>query len=195
MSLTTARASSAPNSLTTSVPAASSYSTAGTATLTWSPVGSDPIATVSVAVSLSPVTLGGVASPWTGAVSLLCISFGSGQACLGYTYGSEYMAFQEDAYTGYFIEWMYTGGAAVRSQCKVSGTLTANIWNRVELRVSSGSDTVEVLFGGTSAGTCDAAFDADTNFKVAVGPKVASSTSFTHTMYYDNVTVAATRSR
>jgi hypothetical protein len=162
--------------------------------LSWGNVGSNPIATVSIAASLSPVTLGGVVTPWTGAVSLMCISFGSGQACLDYTYGATGLVFEENAYTGYFIEWMYTGGAAVRSQCKVTGSLTANIWTRVELRVTKSSGTVEVLFGGTSAGTCTGMFDADTTFTASVGPKAISTTSYSYTLYYDNIVAATTRS-
>jgi hypothetical protein len=187
MARTTTRASSAPDSLSASVPSAADYTTAGSATLSWQDVGSTPIGTIAVSASLSPVTVGGVASAWTGSVSLMCVAFGSGQACLSYTYGSTNLSFQSTAYTGYYIAWLYSGGPATRQDCAITGSLTANIWTRVDLRVDSATDTITVQFAGTTVGSCAGAFGADTVSTTTVGPKAYATTTYAYNLYYDNV--------
>jgi hypothetical protein len=181
----------------TTVPIAADYTTAGTATFAWKDVGSNPITRVSVAASLSPVTLGGVAPAWTGSISLMCVAFGSGRACLNYTYGSTNVSFQTTAYTGYYVAWLYAGGAAVRSDCALTGSLTPSIWTRAELHVdynaTTGANTISILFGGTTVASCSGAFDADTVSTISVGPTTTASTTYAYTMYYDNVVAYVAR--
>ena len=194
-SLTTSRAYSEPNSLSATVPAAADFATAGSAIFGWNRVGSNPITRVSISAYLSPATAAGVTPAWTGSVSLLCVAFGSGEACLAYTMGAEGLAFQSEPYTGYFIDWMYTGGPAIRSNCVVTGTLTANVWTQVELRVTktSSSDTIAVLFGGATVGSCNGTFGADTVSTLAFGPEAHAETTRAYTVYYDNVVAYVAR--
>jgi hypothetical protein len=194
--LTTNRASSAPNSLTATVPAAADYTFAATATLSSQDVGSTPITRVSLSAYLNPVTLGGVAPGWDGSVSLLCVNFGSGQACLNYTYASTSVSFQTTAFTGYYVDLLYTGGGAVRSDCGPTGTVTTlapNIWTQVELRVDySSSATVTVLFGGVTMASCAGLFGPDTVSTVSVGARSFAATTYAYTMYYDNIVAYVT---
>ncbi len=189
--LTNARASSTPSSLIVTVPSAAAYTSAATASMSWSDVGSTALKGVSLAADFSPATVSGVPAPWTGNVALLCVSFGSGRACLNYTSGAD-TEFQT-AYTGYYIEALYTGGSAVRYECAVTATLTANLWTRVELRVTASSGAIQVFFGGSAVGTCTGAFDADTVSVSTVGLRVTAATTTSWTSYYDNVVAAVSR--
>jgi len=192
MQLTTARAASLPNSLVVTVPGADTYQNQATATATWSIVGATPISRVSLWASLSPPQIAGPTPNWTGYVSLLCTSFGYGEACLLYTRGAD-MIEPDVAYTGYLLSLSYSGGPAYMHFCPVTGTMTPNIWTRVELRVTKGStSTVQVFFNGTEAANCTSGFNDDTVAKFTFGEE-ASSVMPGWTMHYDNIVAAAYR--
>ena len=190
--LATDRASSPANSVKVTVPTASDFASAATAIVTWQDVGAAALTSASITADLSPVSVAGVTTPWTGSVTLMCVSFGSGDACLSYTRGAD-TAFKA-GYTGYYIEATYTGGAAMRDECEVTGTLTANLWKRVELRVTkSASPSIQVLFAGTVAGTCNMGFDADSVATFTFGEAAHAATTLPWSMYYDNVVAVVKR--
>lgn len=192
MQLTTARAASAPNSLVVTVPGADTFQTQATATATWSVTGAEPITRVSLWASLSPPQIAGPTPDWTGYVSLLCTSFGYGEACLLYTRGADVID-SGVPYTGYLLSLMYTGGPAFFNFCAVTGTMTPNIWTRVELRVTKGSaSTVQVFFNGTEAAKCTSTFSDDTVAKFTFGEE-ASYVMPGWTMHYDNIAAAVYR--
>lgn len=192
MQLTTVRAASSPNSLAVSVPGADTFQTQGAATATWNVVGANPISRVALWASLSPPQVAGPMPDWTGYVSLLCVAFGYGEACLIYTRGADLIE-SGVAYTGYALSLMYSGGPAYRNYCAVTGTMTPNIWTRVELRVTKGSSsTVQVFFNGTEAAKCTSTFGDDTVAKFTFGEE-ASSVMSAWTMHYDNIVAAVSR--
>ncbi len=194
MALTTDRESSPPNSLDTSVPAATGdYTTAGSATLSWHDVGATPISTISVASGFSPTAPGGVYPAWTGSVALMCVAFGSGQACLNYTYKSTSLSFQTTAYTGYYIAWVYGGSAAARGDCALTDGPPATVWTRVELQVAAATGTITVNLAGITIGSCAGLFGADTTSTITVGSKANINTTFAFEMFYDNVVAYVAR--
>ena len=194
MQLTTARAASAPNSLVVTVPGADTFQTQATATATWNVTGADPITRVSLWASLSPPQIAGPTPDWTGYVSLLCASFGYGEACLLYTRGADVID-PSVAYTGYFLSLMYSGGPAYLNFCAVpsTGKMTPNTWTKVELRITKGSpSTVQVFFDGAEAVTCTSTFSDDTVAKFTFGEE-ASYVMPGWTMHYDNIAAAVYR--
>ena len=116
-SITTARASSLPQSLLTTQ-SGGTGTTRQEARLQWHNVGAMGVTSVSIFADINPVNFPGVVPPWTGSIDLLCISFGSGEGCLSYTRGAD-LSFA-DGYTGYFIEHQYTGGPAYQFQCQLT---------------------------------------------------------------------------
>jgi hypothetical protein len=191
IAITQVRAASLPNSLSTVVPIADDFATAGTAILSFSAVGSTAVSSVSVSASLSTVPMGGVPAPWTGAVDLLCAVFGSTSACLQYTRGAN-TDFATN-YTGLLIEYRFTGGPAFFGQCQVTGTLPSGVWTPVDLRLTSAS-AIEIFINGTSAaGTCTTPILGDTVGSVEVGLQAHAVTTIGQTVYYDNVVAVVRR--
>jgi hypothetical protein len=192
-SITTARASSLPQSLITSVggPAGTALQQAS---LQWHNVGSTAVSSLSITADINPVNFVGVAPPWTGTIDVLCASFGSGDACFSYTRGAD-LAFA-DGYVGYFIEFTYSGGPAYRTQCRLTGSLTSNLWSRVELRLTRNPASIQVFINGTNAipagMTCGASFLDDTVTDVSFGMRAYPETQ-AWTVYYDNVVAAVRR--
>jgi hypothetical protein len=189
-SITTARASSLPQSLITSLGSATSAGTPQRATLEWHNVGSTGVSSVSIAADLNPVNFAGVAPAWTGSINLLCASFGSGNTCFSYTRGAD-LSFA-DAYTGYFIEHTYSGGPATRYQCQVTGNLVVNLWTRVELRLTRSPANIQVFIGGANAGQCSGSYLDDTATDISFGMRSFPEAQ-NWTVYYDNVVATVRR--
>lgn len=185
--LTSAHASSLPQSWQVTVP---SGSTAAQATLTWKASGAKPIATVTAAADVSPIAAQGVAA-WTGSVQLLCVKFGLGQACLDYTMGAD-TGFASN-YTGYYLSLEYDGGGAMFSVHPLVGSLTTGIWTRAELQVTASSHEVVVTLGGSASAPATGYFDPDTTAEVTVGPNASGAISG-WSGYIDNVVTTVTRS-
>ena len=185
-SITTARASSLPQSLLTSVTGAMNQQ----ARLVWHNVGATGVSSVSITADINPSNFGGVVPPWTGTIDLLCGSFGSGKTCFSITRGAD-LSFA-DGYTGYFIEHTYSGGPALRFQCQVTGTLTSNLWTRVELRLTRNPGNLQVFIGGMSAGQCSGGFLNDTATDLSFGMQSYFDTQ-SWTVYYDNVVAVVRR--
>jgi hypothetical protein len=189
--ITTTRASSQPQSLLTSVGAATSTSSQQIA-LQWRTVGSTFASSVSITADISPLNFVGVAPPWSGSIALLCASFGSfgsNDACFSYTRGRD-LSFAND-YVGYFIE--HTGGPGFRYHCPLTGNLASNLWSRVELRLTRNPGTVQVFINGTSGGaTCSPSFLDDTMTEVSFGLRAHPETQGWN-VYYDNVVAAVRR--
>jgi hypothetical protein len=98
-----------------------------------------------------------------------------------------------DGYSGYFITHSYSGGPAYLRHCALTGNLTANLWTRVELRLTRSPATVQVFFNGSSAGTsCSAGFLDDTLSDVSFGMRAFPETA-AWTVYYDNVVATVRR--
>jgi len=162
-----------------------------TATMSWRDVGSTALTGVSLAADLSAVTLPSLMDPWSGSVSLMCVTFGNADACLFYTNGA-YTRFQ-DSYVGYYLETSTWGAMAYAWDYPITATLPANLWTRVVIRVTASTGTAEVLFGGTTVATGTAPFEADTVATATVGLDSSPTTSVPFTMYYDNVVATVTR--
>ena len=187
-SLTTAHASSLPQSWQATVPSGSG---AAQATLTWHDTGAKPIATVTAAADVSPVIAQGVVA-WTGSVQILCVEFGSGQACLEYTMDED-TGFAS-SYTGFYLSLEYDGGGAMYSQHELFGSLPTGIWTRAQLQVTASSHEVVVTLGGSASAPFTGYFDPDTTADVIVGPNASGSISG-WSGYFDNVATAVTRSQ
>jgi len=185
--LTGAHASSLPQSWQVTVPAGSA---ATQATLTWKATGSKPVATVTVAADVSPLAAQGVAA-WTGSVDLLCVTFGSGHACLDYTMDAD-TGFAS-GYTGFYLSLEYDGGGAMYSEKPVTGSLATGIWTRVQLQVTASGDQVVVTLGGSATAPATGYFDPDTTVQVSVGPNASGAVSG-WSGYIDNVVTTVTRS-
>lgn len=185
---TTAHASSLPQAWQATVPAGSA---AAQATLTWHDTGTKPVATVTAAADVSPVAAQGVAA-WTGSVKLLCVKFGSGQACLEYTMDAQ-KGFASN-YTGYYVSLTYSGGGAMISEQPLVGSLPAGIWTRAQLTVTASSQQVVVTIGGTASTPFAGYFDPDTTVDVTVGANASGSVSG-WTAYFDNLVTTVTRSQ
>ena len=130
-------------------------------------MGAAGISSLSITADINPVTLPGPVPPWTGTIDLMCASFGSGEACFSYTRGAN-LSFNS-AYTGYFIEHQFTGGPAYLYECQVTANLTANLWTRVELRLTKSPGTVQVFVAGAKVGECNAGFLDDTASDISFG--------------------------
>jgi hypothetical protein len=187
-SLTSAHASSLPQSWQATVPAGSA---AAQATLTWHDTGAKPVATVTAAVDLSPVAAQGVAA-WTGSVQILCVKFGLGRACLEYTMDAD-TGFAS-GYTGFYVSLEYDGGGAMYSEKPLSASVPTGIWTRAQLQVTASSHAVVVTLGGSASPALTGYFDPDTAVDVVVGPNASGSTSG-WSGYFDNVTAVVTRSQ
>jgi hypothetical protein len=188
-SISNARASSLPQSLLSATSGATGTARQE-ARLEWHNVGAIGVSSLSIAADINPVNFAGVAPPWTGSIDLLCVSFGSGEACFSYTRGAD-LSFA-DGYTGYFIDHMFTGGPAYQYQCQLTGNLTANLWTRVELRLTRTPATAQVFIAGASAGQCNAGVLDDTVTDVSFGQR-AFPEAAGWTVYYDNVVAMVRR--
>jgi hypothetical protein len=187
-----ARASSAPSSLLTVIPAMDASSTTPqVATLSWNAVGGSAIQKVVVTTKLNRTGTSGVTPPWMGSIELLCIEYGGGNACLSYTQGED-LQFQT-AYTGYFINFPVVSGAARLVQCQVTGTLTANLWNPVVLEVDANGDA-KVTMNGTASATCSTGLNLnDTTAQITIGPASVGTTNDGMTVYIDDTVAAVYR--
>jgi hypothetical protein len=182
------RASSLPYSWQTSV----STGDGSKAALVWHDAGAQQIASATVAVDVSPATAQGLAAPWTGSVSLMCLEIGSGHACLQYTVSDD-TSFAT-AYTGYYVTIEYDGGAATFNEYQVYGTLQANIWTRIQMQVTASSELVQITIPGATNLPVMGHFDVDTAVDVTVGPESSGATSG-WSGYLDNVVVDVMRSK
>jgi hypothetical protein len=187
--LTNARASSLPQSLLTGTSGATGTARQE-ARLEWQNVGSTGVSSLSIAADINPVNFAGVAPPWTGSIDLLCVGFGSAEACFSYTRGAD-LSFA-DGYTGYFIDHTFSGGPAYQRQCQLTGNLTANLWTRVELRLTRNPATIQVFIAGASAGQCSAGVLDDTVTAATFG-QIAFPDTPGWTVYYDNVIAVVRR--
>lgn len=192
LGLTEDEALSAPASLTTSVVRAATFAARSRATLAWIAVGSTPVDSASVSVAINPSRLPSPMPPWSGWIDFLCLDLGGGQACLAYSYQStrEFAS----SYTGLFVRWQTTAGAALNGECRITGSLVPEIWNEVALSVSD-LGTIEVELDGASAvSACTGVFSApDAEASFTIGPRVFHATESSWTLRYDNVVAEATR--
>ena len=185
--VTTQHASSLPNGWQTTV----GTDNGSNAALAWHAAGAQPVASVIVAADLSPVGSRGITPPWTGSVSLLCVTFGSGQACLQYTMGDD-TSFAT-AYTGYYLTVKYVGGAAILTEYQVYGTPQPNLWSRVQIEITAASKQIQVTIPGATNAAVTGYFDPDTAVDVTVGPETIGTTSG-WSGYLDNVVIDVARS-
>jgi hypothetical protein len=119
-------------------------------------------------------------------VDLLCLDSGSGETCLSYTEGKD-LEFQ-DAYSGLFITEVYTGGPAFLRTCKVTGSISAGAWTRVELRANRSTGATQVLLNGTNGATaCNLTYLVDSAAEVRVGLEGSTGVQRAFSAYYDNV--------
>jgi hypothetical protein len=185
--VTTQHASSLPDSWQTSV----GTGDGSKAALAWHAAGAQPIASVTVAADFSPIASQGVSPPWTGSVSLLCVAFGSGHACLQYTMGED-TSFAT-AYTGYYLMMEYDGGAATLNEYQVYGVLQPALWTRVQMQITASSKQIQVTIPGATNAAVGGHFDPDTAVDVTVGPETSGATSGWGG-YLDNVVIDVARS-
>lgn len=181
LSLSTALASSAPSSLLTSVPAAADTTTSGTASLSWTDIGATAVTGATVTAAINPVAVGGVLQPWTGSISILCVTFNaspSSHACLEYTINAS-SAPELD------IVYVLINGAAVSGRCVAAGAFTAGLWNPVSLSWTASG--VSATVSGTRT-PCDAVGPPPTTSATATfGPAASAVTSVGWSVYYDSV--------
>jgi hypothetical protein len=186
--VTTQHASSLPDGWQTSV----GTGDGSTAALAWHAAGAQPIASLTVSVDISPIASQGVSPPWTGSVSLLCVAFGSGRACLQYTVGED-TGFAS-AYTGYYLTMDYEGGGATFSKYPIAGFSQPGLWTRIQMQIAASSKQIQVTIPGATNAAVTGDFDPDTAVDVTVGPQTSGSTSG-WSGYLDNVVIDAARSR
>lgn len=185
--VTTQKASSLPDGWQTSV----GTGDGSKAALAWHTTGAQAVASVTVSADVSPIAPQGVSAPWTGSVSLLCVSFGAGTACLQYTMGQD-TGFAS-GYTGYYLMMEYVGSAATLNTYQVYGTLQPGLWNRIEMQVTASSKQIQVTIPGVTNTPFSGYFDPDTSVDVTVGPQTSGATAG-WSGYFDNVVVAVARS-
>jgi hypothetical protein len=188
LSASTARAISAPTSLLASVGSEADFSHPQTATLTWSDVGATAISGVSVTVQVNPVVSGGVSAPWTGSVDLLCVKYGGNSSCLSYTIGDPTMG----GTSGYYLRFVFSGGAAFAMNCPISGAFTTNLWNPVTLLVHASGGT-DLTINGTASPSCPSPPLTDTAATVVIGPAASGTTNAPFSTYLDNLIAAVQR--
>ncbi len=185
--VTTQHASSLPDGWQTSV----GTGDGSKAALAWHAAGAKPIASVTVAVDISPVASQGVSPAWTGSLSLLCVAFGSGHTCLQYTSGQD-TGFAT-GYTGYYLTMEYDGGGATINLYQVYGVLPPNLWTRVQMEITASSKQIQVTIPGATNAAVTGNFDPDTAVDVTVGPETSGGTSG-WSGYLDNVVIDVARS-
>jgi hypothetical protein len=99
-------------------------------------------------------------------------------------------------YTGFYVSWVYSGGAAVRDDCAISTTttLSPNLWNNVKLDVTLGTGAIQFFVGSTEVtSSCTGGFGNDTVAKVTVGPATQGVTTSSWAGYIDNIVAAVSR--
>lgn len=182
---TTERAFSLPTSFKSSVPAAAALADRTVSILSWTEVGATPVLGARIALRVNPTQVSTVAPPWTGNIALTCVQYGSGSVCLRYT--------RSEAFNGLFLDWAFTGGPAISSDCEVSERLNFELWNDVELSVDD-EDRVHLTINGEQAVTdCDANFGADTVATFQVGLQSRHTTSQGWTVFFDNIVAETLR--
>lgn len=184
--ITTQHASSLPDGWSVSA----GTSDQSQAALDWHVAGASPLATVTVAADLSPIT--GAFATWTGSVSLLCIRAGSNTACIDYTSNQD-TNFASN-YTGYFLSNEYDGVGVALTQTQLYGTLQPNLWTRVQLQVTASSKTVTATIPGSSNDPVVVPLDPDTTADILVGPQTSGTTPG-WAGYVDNIVASVTRSK
>ena len=190
LTVSNARALSAPSSLLMSIPAATS--TAQSATLAWNDVGSTPIQKVVVSASFNGTVSGGVTPDFMGArIDLILIEYGNAHVSLSYTKGSDEVF--QSGYTGYFINYAVVAGAAFQTQCQVTGNIAANLWNPIVLEVDNNGDA-KVTMNGTTSATCGGVGSlSDTTANITIGPSAVGQTFDGLTVYVDDGVAAVYR--
>ncbi|MDP9002726.1 MAG: hypothetical protein M3O46_21770 [Myxococcota bacterium] len=181
LSLSTALASSAPTSLLTSVPAATDATTSGTASLSWTDIGATAVTGATVTAAINPVAVGGLLAPWTGSISILCVTFNaspSSHACLEYTINAS-SARELD------IVYALVNGAAVAGKCVVAGAFTPGLWNQVSL--SWAASGVSATVSGTTTPCGVVGPPPTTSATATFGPAASAVTSVGWSVYYDSV--------
>jgi hypothetical protein len=178
--VTTDVAESAPQSFQAFVADVDTVQSAG---IEWSVVGADPVKVAGVRASINPKGWLSLGPKWGNGISLLCVSFGSGQACLSHTRGG---AIDGAEYTGYYIYYEYSGGPAYAGTCPISGELDVNLWNDVTLEFDDSAD-IAVTINGEEQEPCSGGNLASTTATVLVGVDNVSGQDENATIRYDNV--------
>src|SRR5690606_6040226 len=156
LGISTARASSPPNSLL--------VRDAGE--LRWSVAGPTPIARVSVSARISPLTVLPL-QPDGSLASLFCFETANAGACLSYAYRAtlyDLLSSPFPNYTGVFLSNWMSAGAFALFDCPLNGVqLNMNVWNSVTMTIDlSESSEIEVTVNGQTL-KCDGGFIGDTN--------------------------------
>ena len=177
--ISTARASSSPNSARAAVGAESSAVNADRATLSFAAVGASSVTSATVAVDINPAATPSFATPWTGTVDVLCLSNSVDEFCLSYTVSQDIV--------GFYLSQSYSGGIAFFDACAISRAIPANNWTRVELRVST-TAAVSVLVGGVAAslGSCTMRLTPESSLNVVLGLRATPNTTAGWSAHFDS---------
>jgi hypothetical protein len=168
--VSTARASSAPNSFYAR--GAKQDSTADTGTITWSNVGPTAVSSVTVVLDYLHPAVAGFPGTWDGYDDFLCVAIGSSRGCL--------------KSTGIALTLRYqSGGTLMDCGDLASDSIPDEVWTRGQLQMTSSGVTFSV--GTTVKASCSAAVPPSTAATVMLGVEQNAPTLADFDMYYDNV--------
>lgn len=163
----------------------------GDGSISWQAVGGYDVDTMTVTMRVYPDRL---TTPTPSGVTVRFLSIQTTDQKQSLYYVNDVTIFTLDQgyidnYTGYLVNTIYRGGAAIVFDCPLTDTLNWNGWNTIEYTAGPPNT---VRFNGMNVGDC-ASPPYGTSPTLSLG-LADNSWSVTATAYFDNIVVSAVRS-
>ncbi len=157
--------------------------------LEWKKAGASAVKSIEVSFGINPTTPGGVVLTSTGSLTFAEMGVPTANAAFMYTNGGTVGA---GAYTGYYLQFIVSNGAAALTTVRVPTSPKADEWTVVRLRYAQGGN-FELLYNDVSILTPSAFPMTGTEAYVQLGSATSGQTTSVQGYRFDNFTVAVTR--
>lgn len=155
----------------------------------WKKAGATAVKSIEVSFGINPTPLGGVVGSSTGSVTFAEMGVPTANAAFMYTNGG---AVGAGAYTGYYLQFTVSNGAAARTTVRVSTSPKPDEWTVVRMRYGQ-TGNFELLYNDVSILSPSAYQMTGTEAYVQLGSSTSGTTTSVQAHRFDNFTVAVTR--
>lgn len=182
-------AMSQPQALSAFAPAATTFGARG-GYLEWTPNGADAIKQIELTFGLNRTGPGGVVPPTTGSIMIAQVGIANSTASLMYTAGGTVA--DVNAYTGYYLQFVTSAGAAALFNVKLPVQIDDEKWTVVTMRYAA-SNAFQLLYNNVSVLQSSGYGYTGTTAQVRLGALSSGATSVARTYRMDNVLASVTR--